>query len=342
MALITYPLDETDYTADGAALFHCTRNTGIYAGEDFSASVSGADNTVTIKPGIAWMRVNRFRGLVSALKQDTDIDMGLPDSVYPRLDRIILQYDANKNDIQLTVKSGSPSGNPLPPERAMSDVLYEIHLYEVRREPGAVSITAANIKDLRLDADCCGLMADSVTSVDTAAINTQVDALIEQLQAAIDQTLAGAVPDSSVSTAKLQNEAVTEEKIAPKAVTPAKLDRTYAELDAAGKVTPAQVSSAAISYQGNRTLVLSDAGRLILMVGADAQTVTIPTDTAVAFPVGTEIEVVRWGAGSVTFAPATGVVIASLDNALSIAGQFGVAALKKLDASTWFIAGALA
>lgn len=331
MTLTTYPMDDIRYFADDAALFHCTRSTGIYAGDDFSATVSGEDNTVIIKPGIAWMRVNRFKGLVSALKQEAAVEMGTPDSVNPRIDRIVLQYDANRNDTQLAVKKGSPSSNPIPPERVMTDALYEIHLFEVRREPGVAAVTAKDIQDLRLDADLCGLMADSVTSVDTTAINAQVEALIEQLRDEIEQVIAGVIPDDSVTTPKIKE----------KAVTPVKLDRSYAELDAIGKVAPAESSAAVASYHGSTTLALSNAGRLILMDGADAQTVTIPTNAAVEFPIGTEIEVVWWGTGSVTFAPAEGVTIRSLDNKLSIAGQFGAAALKKLDIDIWLIAGAL-
>ena len=98
MAMQTYPLDDIDYSGDDAALFHCTRTTGIYGEDDFSFSVTGADNIVKLEPGLAWMRISRFKGLVTALKQETDVDMGLPDSVYPRIDRVILQFDANRND----------------------------------------------------------------------------------------------------------------------------------------------------------------------------------------------------------------------------------------------------
>lgn len=341
MTLITYPLDDTKYKATDAALFHCTRSTGIYAGDDFAASASGADNVITVKPGIVWMRVNRFKGLVSAMKQETNIDMGLPDSVYPRIDRIILQYDANKNDIQLAVKSGSPSSTPLPPERAMTDVLYEIHLYEVRREPGAVSITAADIKDLRLDTDCCGLMADSVTEVDTAAINAQIDALIEQLQAAIDQTLTGAVPDNAVSTVKLQDEAVTKEKIAPNAVTPTQLDRAYAELDANGKVKPELISAIINEYNASHTLELKDAGAEVLMYCATPMTVTIPTQDTVNFPQGTEIEIIRFGTADLTIAGAEGVTIFSAGNKRQIGEMYDVVSLKKTYMNNWLLVGNL-
>lgn len=182
MTLITYPLDDYDYSADDAALFHCTRTSGIYAGEDFAFSASGADNIIKISPGLAWMRINRFKGLVAALKTETSVDMGLPDSVYPRIDRVALRYSANRNGTEVVVKRGSAASNPLPPERSTSEAVFELDLLEVRREPGAVSITAADITDLRMNESCCGLMSESVTKVDTTAINSQVIALIEKLR----------------------------------------------------------------------------------------------------------------------------------------------------------------
>lgn len=204
MELITYPLDNTEYLGDDAALFHCTRTTGIYAGDDFSFSVNGADNIVTVQPGLAWMRINRFKGLVAAMKLENNVDMGLPDPIYPRIDRVILQYDANKNDTEIIVKSGTPSSNPRPPVRSMTEALYEIHLLEVRREPGAVAITAKDVTDLRLNKSCCGLMAESVTEIDTEGINNQFQALLQTIENELSDIEAG----SAVELKKLKFENV--------------------------------------------------------------------------------------------------------------------------------------
>ena len=182
MTLTTYPLDDCDYSADDAALFHCTRTSGIFASDDFSFSVSGADNTVRIGPGIAWMRINKFKGLVAALKNEVSIDLGLPDSVYSRIDRVVLQYNANTRDTTVVVKSGVPRSNPLPPARSTEEALYELHLLEVLRKPAAASVKPENVTDLRFDGSCCGIMADSVTKVDTSAINAQVMALVNELR----------------------------------------------------------------------------------------------------------------------------------------------------------------
>lgn len=182
MTIITYPLDDCDYSADDAALFHCTRTSGIFASDDFSFSVTGADNTVRIGPGIAWMRINKFKGLVAALKNEVSVDLGLPDSVYSRIDRVVLQYNANTRDTTVVVKSGVARSNPLPPERSTEEALYELHLLEVLRKPAAASVKPENVTDLRFDSSCCGMMADSVTKVDTSAINAQVMALVNELR----------------------------------------------------------------------------------------------------------------------------------------------------------------
>ena len=191
MTLITYPLDDCDYSADDAALFHCTRTSGIFASDDFSFSVSGADNTVRVSPGIAWMRINKFKGLVAALKNEVSVDLGLPDSVYSRIDRVVLQYNANTRDTTVVVKRGVPRSNPLPPERSTGEALYELHLLEVLRKPAAASVKQEDVTDLRLDSSCCGIMADSVTKVDTSAINAQVMELIKKLREEINAVTDG-------------------------------------------------------------------------------------------------------------------------------------------------------
>ena len=182
MAIVTYPLNDIDFTAEDVGIYNATRTSGIYAGDDFAISVTGSDNTVSIDEGLAWMHLSRFLGVAVALKNKVFIDLGIPDSVYSRIDAVVLQFDANKNGTEVVVKSGSASSNPLPPAVSRTEALYELHLLHVLRKPGATSITAVDVTDLRLNAQYCGLMADAVTSVDTAAIDAQITALIQKLR----------------------------------------------------------------------------------------------------------------------------------------------------------------
>ena len=182
MGLVVYPLNNIDFKAEDVSLYNSTRTSGIYAGDDFSFSVTGTDNTITVGVGLAWLRLSRFVGVVAALKSETFVEMGIPDPMYPRIDALVLQFDANKNGAEIVVKTGQASSKPQPPAVSQTEALYELHLLHVLRKAGAAAITSADITDLRLNDQYCGLMADSVTRVDTAAIDAQISALIEKLK----------------------------------------------------------------------------------------------------------------------------------------------------------------
>lgn len=190
--MITYPLNNILYSAEDAELYNSTRNSGVYAGDDFSYSVSSSDNNIVINEGLAWIRNGKFLGKVVALKTPQSIDLGLPDAVLPRIDIVAIQFDANENETKLVIKRSAPATNPVIPAIVQTDALYELYLYQIFRPAGSSSVTASNITDLRLDPNYCGLMADSVTNIDTSAINEQVNELISQLREKIESAEAGA------------------------------------------------------------------------------------------------------------------------------------------------------
>ena len=184
--MITYPLNNIDYTAEDAELFHCTRTSGIWAEDSFSISVTGADNNVTIGTGIAWINNEEFSGKVTALKTAKVLDVGVADGVHPRIDVIAIQFNANNNATDIIIKKGTPATNPVRPAIVRSGAVYELYLASVYRPAGATTITASNITDLRMDETVCGLMADSVTKIDTKAINDQIEGLISKLESEIE------------------------------------------------------------------------------------------------------------------------------------------------------------
>lgn len=182
MALVTYPLNNIDYPAEDAELFHVTRTSGIYAKDSFGYSMTGTDNNIVIGTGIGWIKNGEFSGKVVAQKEPISLNMGLSDPVYPSIDAIVIQFNANKNETNIVVKKGVAATSPVAPSVVRTESVYELHLYHVRREAGSLYIAAGNITDLRLNEDYCGLMADSVTKVDTAAIEAQINALISDLK----------------------------------------------------------------------------------------------------------------------------------------------------------------
>lgn len=191
MALVTYPLNKIEYSAEDAELFHATRTSGIYANNSFGYDITGADNNIVIGTGIGWIKNSEFSGKVIAQKEAISLDIGLPDPVYPRIDAIVIQFDNNRNETNIVVKKGTAASNPVAPSVVQNESVYELHLYHVRREAGSLYITPSNITDLRLNSSYCGLMADSVTHIDTTAIERQVADLIESLQNEISHVIDG-------------------------------------------------------------------------------------------------------------------------------------------------------
>ena len=90
------------------------------------------------------------------------------------------------------------------------------------------------------------------------------------------------------------------------------------------------------------TLVLSDDGKLVEMNSASANNLTVPPNSSVAFPLGTQIIIAQEGAGTTTIVAGSGVPLRSKDSALGIDGQWSTAALFKKQADEWYVIGALA
>lgn len=92
----------------------------------------------------------------------------------------------------------------------------------------------------------------------------------------------------------------------------------------------------------NYTLVLGDATKAIEMNVASANTLTVPANATVAFPVGTQIIVIQTGAGATTLTSAGGVTVNSKDGNLELGGQYAGVTLIKRATNTWVAVGDLA
>jgi hypothetical protein len=103
------------------------------------------------------------------------------------------------------------------------------------------------------------------------------------------------------------------------------------------------VTTVPVSYHtGIHTLVLSDAGRMVMMNSGPDATITIPTEASVTFPVNTRIDIVRWGAGNLTIVGSPGVGINSADGKTKLRATYSGATLWKQAANNWLLIGDLA
>lgn len=88
----------------------------------------------------------------------------------------------------------------------------------------------------------------------------------------------------------------------------------------------------------NYTLSLSDSGVLILMNATTNKTITIPANSSVAFPIGTRIDLMRFGTGNVNVAITTDTLRSS-ENAKNLKSQYSVAGLIKVKNTQWVLVG---
>lgn len=87
------------------------------------------------------------------------------------------------------------------------------------------------------------------------------------------------------------------------------------------------------------TAAMADAQGYIRFTNASSITFTIPPNSSIPFPVGTEITFEQAGAGALSVAAGSGVTINSRASDLTLAGQYAVAAVKKVDTDTWTLGG---
>lgn len=95
------------------------------------------------------------------------------------------------------------------------------------------------------------------------------------------------------------------------------------------------------------TAVLADAyQKVIFMNKATAVAVKIPTNASVAYPVGTVLNILNKGAGTVTISAVTSgtttIVSAGATSAAPTLGTAKMAACIKVATDTWYVVGAIA
>ena len=108
-------------------------------------------------------------------------------------------------------------------------------------------------------------------------------------------------------------------------------------------------ASAALAFNAQTgttyTFVLSDANNtLVTASNASAQTYSIPTNANVAYPTGTQINIIAIGAGQVTINAVTSGTTTVLSNGATAASpklrvQYSSATCIKVATDTWYVIG---
>jgi len=140
--------------------------------------------------------------------------------------------------------------------------------------------------------------------------------------------------DSAVTSAKLADGAVTSAKLAASAVTTAKI--------ADNAITSDKIADATIDEKvANYTLVLTDKNKFIKMSVAAANTVTVPTNASVGWPIGSQIHIIQYGAGKTQVVPVSNTVTIYATPGTYLRAQYSSATLLKCETNVWLLTGDL-
>lgn len=95
------------------------------------------------------------------------------------------------------------------------------------------------------------------------------------------------------------------------------------------------------SQGASYTLALTDRGKSIDFTGAAAQTITIPANASVAFPVGSTVTITNTTANNLSIAITTDTLrqAGTANTGTRTLAQYGIATIRKVASTTWIIAG---
>ena len=124
------------------------------------------------------------------------------------------------------------------------------------------------------------------------------------------------------------------------------IDAANASLDASGNLDVSTiVAGRSINTQTGTTytLALTDRMKIVTLNNSSAIIVSIPRNSAVAFPVGTSIDFIQLGTGQVTFAPVNLTpVTVNASPTTKLRGQYSVGSCLKIATDDWILMGDLA
>lgn len=175
MSIVTYPLNNVEYSAEDAELYNSTRTSGVFAtGDNLGYTLDVSARTITIQPGMAWIKNVDFAGKAVGVKDAVTLAIAPADEVLSRIDRVVLQFSSALNETKLILKQGTAASTPTAPERVTTEFIYELVLYDISVAAESTTLTDADITDQRANETLCGLMRDGVTPLDTNAAKQTV------------------------------------------------------------------------------------------------------------------------------------------------------------------------
>ncbi len=115
---------------------------------------------------------------------------------------------------------------------------------------------------------------------------------------------------------------------------------TYESLVSKRYADTKQTALTAVNSQtASYGLLLTDIDKLVQMDSGATNSITVPFNASVAFPILTQIPIAQYGTGQTQVVAAGGVTIRSSGGKLKLTGQYSGATLVKIDTNEWYLFG---
>lgn len=243
--IVLYPANGYDFDAADVAAYLAGLTSGVFSSaEDFPVTAAGGLK-ITVGAGRGWVHPSRFTGYSITKREADTLTLPLADPSLPRIDLIVMRYDAGARAASLQVLQGTASSTPTAPAISRTELIYDLCLAEITRPAGSTSISTGQITDTRLDEKLCGIVRDGVTGIPTdellAAARERINALEEKAtsSAAAAKDSAEAAKSSETKSAASEERAKTSETAAKQALQDTETEHTAALQDIARARTTA-------------------------------------------------------------------------------------------------------
>ena len=336
-------------SVDMATAFHALASNGVAnIGTNLSVTAEGSTMRVLVGYGTAMIEGFYYQlrddgGALQAFTHTTEAELS-------RIDRIVLRLDLTARTIAMVKLIGTAAATPEMPALTRNEETYEISLAQVLIRAAAEELLETDITDERENDDVCGLIAPEALRRSTIEqmINDAIDQALQEEMTDVLRYSAQTLDTGKKTQARTNIDA--QQKVTASGmlkgngsggVSAAVEGTDYAGVSG-GKVLPDRSTAHMVVRGAAHDLQAAYNGKLIKMINKYNLTITIQPQSTIDYEDEFEVEYVRYGTNTVTFAAGTGVIINSVDGMLSIGEQYACVCLKRIAENEWLLTGALA
>lgn len=184
----TFPLDNTDYSAEALGAWTAARTRGVLSLENNFRVTADGSMTITVSPGIAWLKMADDWGVYHKEPATRTFTISPSQAVGNAKIAVCVRLDKMANTCDLMLRYPE-TNTPLSPIR---DEFYdEVFVALIDVNPTQTSIIQQQITDVRGNENLCGLVRDGIERIPTEMLQEQASQILGKIQAELESLNAG-------------------------------------------------------------------------------------------------------------------------------------------------------